>query len=151
MGNVLSFRKPNGDWKDVLKQTAAEREMKKDLPFMGDRGPHVNIRLGFVFGLLPSVLLTEIDFHVKYSDASIAHAGEIWIGLTYKDLEDELGGLWKVSSIKKAIKELRESGALWAKRLSCIKQDRTNYYAIDYDKVYELCQRVYGKDGMRGE
>jgi hypothetical protein len=153
MAEVLAFRKT--DCSREAPQSLRENdlvggEMRTELPFLSDRGPLVNIRLTHVFGLVPAVILTEIDYQVKCTGLGVPHDGEIWVGLTYKDLMDELGGIWGYSTIKKAVKELRDKEVLWTKHLGALKQDRTNYYAIDYDMVYEICEQTYGKGAMEG-
>lgn len=154
MAEVLAFKRPIYKRENIREAPYGDRavnEMRKDLPFLSDRGPLVNIRLVHVFGLVPAILLSEIDYQVKCTELGVPHDGEIWVGLTYKDLESEIGSIWGSSTIRRSISELREMGALWSKHLSSFKQDRTNYYAIDYDKVYDLCKQVYGEDAMRGQ
>ncbi len=64
-----------------------------------------------------------------------------WWFHTFEEWQTTLG-MFSVSTIKRAVAKLKELGLIEINKLSKIKSIRVNYYAINYQKLKELSERL---------
>lgn len=98
------------------------------------------------FGRSESELLQKIHYLIFYSTLSYAgdyriqrkeHSKKKFIGLSYEAIVEVMGNM-SLSTVKRAVKRLRESGILIVEKLSVSVWERLNFYRVDYHKLEDL-------------
>lgn len=89
-------------------------------------------------GTPATFLLQQIHYWTENSQVEgKIHQGRKWIANSYnawaKDLE-----LFSISTVNRSIKKLKDSRLIFVEKLSCYKSNRTNWYAINYERLEEL-------------
>jgi hypothetical protein len=87
--------------------------------------------LGLVFGRSAAALLSQIHHWLQGSKK--AHGGHVWIYNTAEQWAKQLG--LSISTIKRAVKALRQLGAIKVERYEAHDWQQRNWYAIDYQQV----------------
>jgi hypothetical protein len=95
----------------------------------------VSPTLACKIGLQEAIFLQQIHYWAAHSKT--AHEGRKWVYNTYKEWAVQFP-FWKPESIRKIVASLRMAGLLDVRVLSEDKANRTNYYAINYDRLREL-------------
>ena len=91
----------------------------------------INIPLAQRIGIKESVMLTMLDDLVEhYGNEAEGHR---WIRMSHEEWSYELGALWSVQTVARALTELKALGILIAKNLNANRHDKTLSYRIDYD------------------
>jgi DNA-binding PadR family transcriptional regulator len=87
-------------------------------------------------GLNESIVLQQIKFWL-YGGSGIIEDGRQWIYNTYQEWKIQFP-FWSESTIRRMLTTLKSKGLIDVKQLGKGTWDRTNYYAINYDKLNEL-------------
>src|SRR5699024_12648676 len=66
--------------------------------------------------------------------------GRYWVYNTYEGWQEQFP-FWSVSTIKRTLVRLEESGLLITANYNKMKIDRTKWYTVDYDKLDDLAKK----------
>jgi hypothetical protein len=95
----------------------------------------VSPTLACAIGLQEAIVLQQI--HYWSSHSKCLHEGRKWVYNTYEEWAVQFP-FWKPESIRKIVANLRAQGLVDVEKLSDDKANRTNYYAINYERLREL-------------
>lgn len=88
------------------------------------------------FGVCGALLLQQMHFRISTGNKFID--GRSWVYNTYSEWGDELGNLYSISSIRRALRLLEKYGALVIANYNKKGYDQTVWYSIDYGKLEPL-------------
>jgi hypothetical protein len=86
-------------------------------------------------GLNESIVLQQIHYWIMASNHNIN--GENWIYATYEQLQNQFTW-WSIKTIQRTLTNLKDAGLLKVNNFNKKKYDKTNWYAIDYEKFNNL-------------
>lgn len=92
-----------------------------------------------LFGKSASSLLQKIHYW-STTNSGVVINGRRWIYNTLDEWADQL--TCSAATISRSIKILRESGVLIIEKLHRCKNNRTNYYTVDLEKLAELLKTI---------
>lgn len=78
------------------------------------------------------------QLHYWLNRATKKHDGKNWVYKTYEGWSEQDFTFWKADKIKYIFTKLRAQGLVLAKQIADNKHDRTNFYTIDYAKIFAL-------------
>lgn len=99
----------------------------------------INPELAVRVGLNEAIVLQQLAYWLEETEAGIEHEGRRWVYNTQEQWRQQFS-FWSVDTVKRAFTSLQKQGLVLVKQLAKSKHDRTNYYAIDYDRVALLDQ-----------
>lgn len=89
-------------------------------------------------GRSPALFLQQLYFwSTCRNNVGITFEGRIWVHNTYQEWADNVQVISE-GTVRRSVSTLRSLGIILTKNLSRKKSDRTNYYAIDYDRLKEI-------------
>jgi len=88
-------------------------------------------------GLNEAIILQQIHYWLKKDKVGKVHDGRKWVRNTY-DQWTENFPFWSKTTVRRAIKRLRDKGLLLVTRLNDKAYDKTNWYSIDYDRLSKM-------------
>jgi len=91
--------------------------------------------LAVKIGLKEAIILQQIHYWILKSKH--LYDGRYWIYNTYLDWQKQFP-FWGESTIKKTILKMEKDGLLISGNFNKLKQDRTKWYSIDYEKIPEI-------------
>lgn len=86
-------------------------------------------------GINQAIILQQLHYWLLTSSHEIE--GKKWIYNTYKDWQLQFP-FWCEKTIARTIRSLEEQGYLLSANFNSLKQDKTKWYTIDYEKLAEL-------------
>jgi TFIIE alpha subunit len=95
----------------------------------------VSPTLARVIGLQEAIVLQQIHYWAAHSKT--VHDGRRWVYNTYEEWAVQFP-FWKPESIRKIVANLRDERLIDIEKLSSDRANRTNYYAINYDRLREI-------------
>ncbi len=82
--------------------------------------------------------LQQLNYWIKNrSGVGVDHDGRRWVYNTSKEWSEDLETISE-RTVTRAISILREEGVIITKALNSHKAVRTNYFTIDYDRLFEI-------------
>lgn len=96
----------------------------------------VQPELASAIGLNESIFLRQLSFWIE-NDYGIKRAGRRWVWNSYVDWAKQFP-FYSLRTIQRIIKSAKELGVLLVERFERHKNDQTNYYAIDFDRLDEI-------------
>lgn len=89
-------------------------------------------------GLSDAIVLQQVHFWI--SKRRHFEEGRYWVYNTYEGWQEQFP-FWSVSTIKRTLVRLEESGLLITANYNKMKIDRTKWYTVDYDKLDDLAKK----------
>jgi hypothetical protein len=91
-------------------------------------------------GKSAALLLQQIHYWIENPQTTgKIHQDKKWIANSYECWSADLKVI-SSSTIKRAVRSLKELGILSVKKLSSFKNNRTNWYTINYERIAEIIQ-----------
>lgn len=91
--------------------------------------------LAELVGLNESIILQQLHYWLNKSSKDID--GHTWIYNTYDDWKDQFP-FWSISTIRRIISTLENSGIILTANYNQRKFDKTKWYSLDYEKLEQL-------------
>lgn len=114
--------------------------MKEDSVYLLDEYPVMfHSTLACAIGVNEAILLQKINLWLNCKPKGAE--GKSWIYNTYKSWQEQLP-YFSETTIKRAMKNLRDLGLVETSNFNKVKFDKTLWYTINYDKVDELVQKT---------
>ena len=99
--------------------------------------------LAIALGLNEAIILQQLHYWLLRK--SHIRDGREWHYNTYEDWKKQFP-FWSVSTIKRAILSLQGYGVITAGNYNNSNIDKTKWYAINYEKLNDLCAKSTGQD-----
>ena len=95
--------------------------------------------IAVALGLNHAIVLQQLNYWIQVNREKNHNFrdGFYWVYNTHKELHDQLPFL-SVSTIRRTIEELEKQGVLISDNFNRMNYDRTRWYRIDQQKLYEL-------------
>lgn len=94
-----------------------------------------------VIGVNEAIFIQQLHYRLLSENKEIN--GRKWICITYGELQEDLR-FFSLSTIKRIVKSLVNRKIISVKNFNGMKMDNTNWYAIDYEKLFSLRSRKNG-------
>jgi hypothetical protein len=101
----------------------------------------VSPTLACKIGLQEAIVLQQMHYWAAHSKT--VRNGRKWVYNTYKEWAEQFP-FWKPESIRKIVAKLRAEGLLDVETLATDTANRTNYYAINYDRLDDISNAPEG-------
>ena len=114
--------------------------MIKNLKFQHDFNTHVHIfscDLAKYVGKNESILLNQINYWLSKCGRNIDRLHGKWIYNSLNEWHKQFN-YWSLSTLRRTIKSLEDSGILVSKKINANKWNHTKWYSIDYNKLNQL-------------
>lgn len=98
------------------------------------------------FGRSKAQFLSQLHYWISKGQGT-QHENLSWIFNTVEAWADQLQ--LSVRQIKRIIKELREKGVIFTKKLSLHKSNQTNYYSINYERLKHLSNQKKTNENVK--
>jgi hypothetical protein len=95
--------------------------------------------LAVAIGLNDALFLQQL--HYWLSRSKHEHDGKVWIYNTYDEWKEQFP-FWSLDTMQRIAKRLVEKELIYVHRFNEANWDRTNWYAINYDKLDELMAAI---------
>ncbi|WP_201525872.1 hypothetical protein [Psychrobacter frigidicola] len=87
-------------------------------------------------GLSEAIALQQVHYWLAH--AKIKYDGKMWIYKTFERWHEQDFKFWSERTIQRIFKNLTDMGLLLVEKLADNKQNRVNFYTIDYEKLNEV-------------
>ena len=114
--------------------------MIKNLKFQHDFNTHVHIfscDLAKYVGKNESIMLNQINYWLSKCGRNIDRLHGKWIYNSLNEWHKQFN-YWSLSTLRRTIKSLEDSGILVSKKINANKWNHTKWYSIDYNKLNQL-------------
>ena len=114
--------------------------MIKNLKFQHDFNTHVHIfscDLAKYVGKNESIMLNQINYWLSKCGRNIDRLHGKWIYNSLNEWHKQFN-YWSLSTLRRTIKSLEDSGILVSKKINANKWNHTKWYSIDYNKLNKL-------------
>ena len=88
-----------------------------------------------------SIFIQQLHYRLLSTNQEIN--GRKWICITYGELQEDLR-FFSLSTIKRIVKSLVNRKVISVEKFNGMKMDNTNWYAIDYEKLFSLMSSKNG-------
>lgn len=97
-----------------------------------------------IFGEKSARLISQIHYLSTKNNFGKVYEGRKWVFNTFEYLADSL--CISLSHTKRLVSELSKQGIIHIKKLADYKSNRTNYYAIDYERLNQFIHNMKHDD-----
>jgi len=118
------------------KYMATKKQFKRIFTLNENRALRINSALAKEIGLRESIMLLQLEYLISISDNE--RDGKIWTYQSAKDLRDEYFPFWGIATIQRSLKTLESKGYIISANYNKRKNDRTLWYALNYEKLSEI-------------
>ena len=87
-------------------------------------------------GLKEAIVLQQVHYWLPH--ANTKYDGKMWIYKTFERWHEQDFKFWSERTIQRIFKNLTDMGLLLIEKLAINKQNRVNFYTIDYEKLNEI-------------
>jgi hypothetical protein len=92
-------------------------------------------------GLNEAIVLQQLNYWIEGTGSGIEHDGRRWVYNTQPKWQEQFP-FWSVDTVKRTFTSLQKNGLILVRQLAKAKHDRTNYYAINHERLNEIQSQV---------
>lgn len=99
----------------------------------------IDTGLAMIVGLNQAVVIQQIHYWIEINQKKKQnfYDGKYWTYNTVEEWQEQFP-FWSFSTVKRILKELRNDGILFTNNYNRLQMDRTIWYSINYEKLYQI-------------